>query len=471
MKFSCERCKTRYSISDERVRGKVLKIRCKNCEFVITVREGMEPEAPSAEPSRPARPTTLAPAFGAPPSPPPTQAAPPPPDQIEEEWYVSIEGVQHGPFTLVQAQDWIAGQSADAELFCWCEGFGTDWQSVERVAKFRGLRGAALPRVPTLPPAAPAATSEDPFAKLTRPAGAPVSDGFGEDDLAIGEVSRVVNLADLAKGAANRSKAATPVPARTRTPGNGMPALAAAPSANREPADPMTAALASAARAAQADAVADELPAGVAVASLAPAPTKRSHATAYLIAGLLVTVVAALLIVLLSSGRSGNEVVALGQGADYNDIGVRPDDPLRRNLPTQPKGSADTPVRIRPSTGGTTTGPGVVTNNTGSGKTEAGGTSGAASELKPEEVEQMYQKQGDATRRCYEQALKKDPFLDVKKIAVTMVIDKSGTISDVNLSSHADHQLGKCMLQRIRGWRFRESTAGLTTRINVVFGS
>jgi predicted Zn finger-like uncharacterized protein len=40
MKFQCDRCKTRYSIGEEKVRGKVLKIRCKNCSAVITVREG-----------------------------------------------------------------------------------------------------------------------------------------------------------------------------------------------------------------------------------------------------------------------------------------------------------------------------------------------------------------------------------------------------------------------------------------------
>ena len=39
MKFLCDRCKTRYSIGDDRVRGKILKIRCKNCQNVISVRE------------------------------------------------------------------------------------------------------------------------------------------------------------------------------------------------------------------------------------------------------------------------------------------------------------------------------------------------------------------------------------------------------------------------------------------------
>ena len=39
MKFACDKCNTRYSIADERVHGRVLKIRCKACNHVITVRE------------------------------------------------------------------------------------------------------------------------------------------------------------------------------------------------------------------------------------------------------------------------------------------------------------------------------------------------------------------------------------------------------------------------------------------------
>ena len=65
MKFLCDRCKTRYSIGDDRVRGKILKIRCKNCANVITVREGMmaDPDAPPVplEPARVKKPTTGAP--------------------------------------------------------------------------------------------------------------------------------------------------------------------------------------------------------------------------------------------------------------------------------------------------------------------------------------------------------------------------------------------------------------------------
>jgi predicted Zn finger-like uncharacterized protein len=39
MKFVCDRCQTRYSIADEKVRQKILRIRCKTCGNVILVQE------------------------------------------------------------------------------------------------------------------------------------------------------------------------------------------------------------------------------------------------------------------------------------------------------------------------------------------------------------------------------------------------------------------------------------------------
>jgi predicted Zn finger-like uncharacterized protein len=50
MKFVCDKCRTKYTIADEKVHGKVLKIRCKNCGNIIEVRE------PTAGPAGAARP-------------------------------------------------------------------------------------------------------------------------------------------------------------------------------------------------------------------------------------------------------------------------------------------------------------------------------------------------------------------------------------------------------------------------------
>ena len=168
MKFLCDRCKTRYSIGDDRVRGKILKIRCKNCANVITVREGMpDADAVEAGASVPRRKSTTTQA----PTPEAAQlvgaaasngggrsnalgaafasAMAKPPPALEEEWYVSIDGDQAGPFSLAEAQRWVAGKGFDTELHCWSEGFD-DWLPVDKVSHFRGLR-----KKPPPPPAPP----------------------------------------------------------------------------------------------------------------------------------------------------------------------------------------------------------------------------------------------------------------------------------------------------------------------------
>ena len=158
MKFLCDRCKTRYSIGDDRVRGKILKIRCKNCANVITVREGMTDEGAATEDAvapngRAARPTTTAP------KPAHTAVAngAKPPAALDEEWYVSIDGEQSGPYSLTEAQKWIGARPFDAELHCWSEGFD-DWLPVDKVSHFRGLRKKPAASTVGAPPPTPRAT-------------------------------------------------------------------------------------------------------------------------------------------------------------------------------------------------------------------------------------------------------------------------------------------------------------------------
>src|SRR5687768_5255958 len=57
MKFLCGGCRTKYQISDEKIRGKILTIRCKKCGAKILVRESLAREggtavAPVAEEER-----------------------------------------------------------------------------------------------------------------------------------------------------------------------------------------------------------------------------------------------------------------------------------------------------------------------------------------------------------------------------------------------------------------------------------
>jgi predicted Zn finger-like uncharacterized protein len=52
MKFVCEHCNAKYTIADEKVRNKVLKIRCKTCNNIIEVRDSLTPAAPVPEPAK-----------------------------------------------------------------------------------------------------------------------------------------------------------------------------------------------------------------------------------------------------------------------------------------------------------------------------------------------------------------------------------------------------------------------------------
>ncbi|MBA3462213.1 MAG: zinc-ribbon domain-containing protein, partial [Deltaproteobacteria bacterium] len=167
MKFLCDRCKTRYSIGDDRVRGKILKIRCKNCANVITVREGMtDADAADSGPARRSKPTTMSPPIETA-SPAPAgalgaafaSAMTKPPPALEEEWYVSSDGNQSGPYSLTEAQRWIGSKAFDADLHCWSEGFD-DWLPVDKVSHFRGLRKKPAP--PAAPPPLPRATGPQP---------------------------------------------------------------------------------------------------------------------------------------------------------------------------------------------------------------------------------------------------------------------------------------------------------------------
>jgi predicted Zn finger-like uncharacterized protein len=181
VRFDCEQCKSKYSIEDARVRGKVLKIRCKNCGNVITVRE---PAAGST--ATPAAVSGVAGEGPAPsaPSPPAQRAAEaviddegdrtvfsagPPPTAAEPEWFISCDGQQEGPFSAERAAQRAREEMArGGEIHAWQEGFA-DWLPIGQVPELTRLLRAApsappapRPRVPT---PAPAPVKESPAAR------------------------------------------------------------------------------------------------------------------------------------------------------------------------------------------------------------------------------------------------------------------------------------------------------------------
>jgi predicted Zn finger-like uncharacterized protein len=187
MKFVCERCHTKYSIADEKVRGKVLKVRCKTCANVITVREtgatiddaafadGPRESAVSRSGSFDAGAgdgdTVVAPRGGrlgkvggipaaalfAPSAPiaapPPKRVAPPPAPSDDIEWYLAVDGAQTGPFSRARLIDKVLGTAKQADVHVWNADFD-GWKPPTEVADLRTeivRRRRALTPVPPPP--------------------------------------------------------------------------------------------------------------------------------------------------------------------------------------------------------------------------------------------------------------------------------------------------------------------------------
>jgi predicted Zn finger-like uncharacterized protein len=99
MKIACESCGAKYSIADEKVQGKVFKIRCKRCSEVIVVRgdqQGGAAEAPVGAASAPSG---------------------------EPIWHVVINGDQAGPYSPDQLAEMLANGTVDWDAYVWTEGF------------------------------------------------------------------------------------------------------------------------------------------------------------------------------------------------------------------------------------------------------------------------------------------------------------------------------------------------------------
>jgi predicted Zn finger-like uncharacterized protein len=558
VKFLCDRCKTRYSIGDDRVRGKILKIRCKNCANVITVREGMTADDDPARSAERGRPTTAAPLMSVAPAPANNgalasafaeQLAKPPP-ALEEEWYVSIEGAQSGPFGLAEAQRWVAAKPFDAELHCWSEGFD-DWLPVDKVSHFRGLRrkppapsapplaapppmprnrapamaapvAPAIPAIPddepkplfaatmaslekaapaplpipsvrapsaqvpaiptngakangtgpatrlngTSPSAAQAALaaafdvspsrepepSIDAFKDLRAKAPAPVPpvDDDGDDDnLDIGEVSRVVNLADLARSHAAKSKPTVAAVAAPRV-APARPSLGRMTGSTPK-VDPAHLGL---------DATASvealpPMPEGLAAAPVVAQAHRRGLIMLIGVAALLLAGVTAALVFMLNKDTDTDES---GLGPQMHGIDTsRPEEVVRAHMASA-DGSASAPHQQIRHTQTTQPKLGTTTGTPGPETPDVPGT-----HLKPEEVEDMATKNSTATNRCYMRAQRGEMGLeigDLRKISVTLSVDKTGTVTDVALSEHGGDSLGNCLSGQIKRWKFRESAGG-----------
>ncbi len=124
MKIVCDNCATKYSIADEKVRGKVFKIRCKKCSHIIVVKgtEGADAPLDASAPADAAPAETSEPAA--------------------DGWHVVVNGEQVGPLSPTEVRGKFSAGEIDAETFAWKEGFG-DWQRLASIDEFSDLATVA----------------------------------------------------------------------------------------------------------------------------------------------------------------------------------------------------------------------------------------------------------------------------------------------------------------------------------------
>jgi predicted Zn finger-like uncharacterized protein len=159
MKFVCDRCHTRYSISDEKVKGKVLKIRCKTCGNIIVVREqGAESATAVGAEGRGAAPRTEVEM--------PRQAAggggggmgraPMAPSADNVEWFVAIKGKQQGPMTKDQLVEFFRQGRIHPRSYCWHEDL-PGWTRMKDLPDFAAViaQGQQAPAAAMPPPPPP----------------------------------------------------------------------------------------------------------------------------------------------------------------------------------------------------------------------------------------------------------------------------------------------------------------------------
>jgi len=114
MKIVCDSCSTKYSISDDKVRGKVFKIRCKKCSHIIVVKGNAEAAPAVAE------------------------------GPVDAVWHLVVDGDQVGPLTDADVRARVARNEITPENYVWKEGF-SDWLRLADVPEFSDLAGAVAP--------------------------------------------------------------------------------------------------------------------------------------------------------------------------------------------------------------------------------------------------------------------------------------------------------------------------------------
>jgi predicted Zn finger-like uncharacterized protein len=147
MKVSCQSCGAKYTIADDKVRGRKVKIRCKSCGSPIVVDGQSEAPPPAAEAQAE------------------TAVSAPAPAATPDVWTVNLSDTDQRTMTTAEIVDGWRNGTVTSDAFVWKDGMG-DWTAVHEHPDLKPLLSA---------PAAQAAPA--PVAAAVTAAAAPASVG------------------------------------------------------------------------------------------------------------------------------------------------------------------------------------------------------------------------------------------------------------------------------------------------------
>ena len=165
MKIACQSCQAKYTIADEKVRGRVVKIRCKKCSTVIVV-DGLAGVAASAEGAAPHADEHAA------------SAEHPAAEIAPSTWTVSVDEADQRTLDVAGIVELYGSGVIDDATFVWHDGM-EDWKPLVEVDELRVAVGARASLVPIdvadtgLPPAAPSPAAAFTAPTFVSPASAP----------------------------------------------------------------------------------------------------------------------------------------------------------------------------------------------------------------------------------------------------------------------------------------------------------
>jgi predicted Zn finger-like uncharacterized protein len=127
MRIECDSCGAKYSIGDEKVAGRMLKVRCKKCGNMIRVDGttlGASDETTrvfDVNAAQSAAEASMADADGS-------------------IWFVVVDGQQTGPLLVSEVEAYLASGEVDAETYAWRDGLD-DWQRIADIPELARLLG------------------------------------------------------------------------------------------------------------------------------------------------------------------------------------------------------------------------------------------------------------------------------------------------------------------------------------------